>query len=355
MKIKEFYIKYKRRIGSIALIGGFILDFLTLNRIDQVYDNAILLFYLILSGIGISVVQLHEARKISGKVSDFFRQAFPTFIQFAFGGLFSGFFIFYSRSASLWNSWPYILLLLAFLIGNEFIKEKYARFTLQVSVLYFLVFSYLIFSVPIVVKEMGSEIFFLSGILSLVVMGILGAILLRINPKKLKESRNRIITSIGGIFLIMNILYFTNVLPPIPLSLKDSGVYHSVVRINGGYEVLKEDRPWYLKLFPQRTFYFSQGPIYFYSSVFAPTDLKTKIVHEWQYYDKYQGRWQVTDRISFALVGGRDGGYRGYTQKSSVREGKWRIDIETDNGLVIGRKTFYVFDDKEPELEDVKL
>ena len=36
-------------------------------------------------------------------------------------------------------------------------------------------------------------------------------------------------------------------------------------------------------------------------------------------------------------VGGRDGGYRGYTTKSTPAAGRWRVNIETSDGLLIGR------------------
>jgi hypothetical protein len=76
--------------------------------------------------------------------------------------------------------------------------------------------------------------------------------------------------------------------------------------------------------------------------VFSPTHLDTQIVHEWQYYNPVDEEWQTTDTISFPIIGGRDGGYRGYSSKSTISPGRWRVNVETPHGQTIGRINFQV-------------
>ena len=61
------------------------------------------------------------------------------------------------------------------------------------------------------------------------------------------------------------------------------------------------------------------------------------MIHYSQWYDETKGEWVSQNRLVFDLRGGRKTGFRGYSQKSNIRAGKWRIDIETERGQVIGR------------------
>ena len=76
--------------------------------------------------------------------------------------------------------------------------------------------------------------------------------------------------------------------------------------------------------------------------MFAPVDLRTTIYHRWQYRPRGAGHFSTTDRIGFAISGGREGGYRGYTIKQRVLPGDWRMDAETAEGRIIGRVSFRV-------------
>ena len=136
----------------------------------------------------------------------------------------------------------------------------------------------------------------------------------------------------------MNALYFLNVIPPIPLSLREAGVYHDLERTSNGYTVLAEGESVLQKLVPGQTIHTQAGsPVYVYSAIFAPADLNTTIVHHWQYYDEADRKWISKDELSFFISGGSDTGYRGYSVKSSVSEGRWRVDVETKRGQVLGR------------------
>ena len=44
--------------------------------------------------------------------------------------------------------------------------------------------------------------------------------------------------------------------------------------------------------------------------------------------------------IVYSIVGGRDGGYRGYSAEYVNAAGQWRVDIETADGRLIERLPF---------------
>jgi len=355
-KIREFIKKYERFASPMALFVGFVFDNFTLTRIDLWFDNLILFSYLMIAGVGIALVQLYENSVFKGFLIKKTAPLLPLLIQFAFGGLFSGYFIFYSRSASLTASWFFILLLLALLIGNEFFRKHYRGLVFQISIFYFALFSFTIFYIPVIVGKMGAWIFLLSGLLSLMIITAILLSLARIMPEGFRKKGHLIKLSIGSIFILINILYFTNIIPPIPLSLKDAGIYHFVGRTeSGNYVIRSEVKKWYEFDIGSKKFRHARGgSAYVYTAVFAPTDLNTNILHKWQYYDDKKQEWVVVSEIEYSIIGGRDGGYRGYSFKERITEGKWRVDVVTKRGQLLGRVPFEViFVEDVPELKTV--
>lgn len=357
-KYKEFFKRNERYLSGGALLLGFIIDNFTLTRIDLWFDNIVLLTYLTVALLAIIMINFYEEGILRGAFFERVRFVSPLVMQFAFGGLFSGFVIFYSRSASLATSWPFILVLIALLVGNEFFKKKYTRFTFRMSIFFVALFSFLIFYVPVVVKSISAFVFILSGVISIVLMTILIYSLKLFIPARIKKSKNALKWSIGIIFVAINIFYFTNIIPPIPLSLKNISTHYFIERtVQGDYLAISEVEKWYNFLIPNNTIYVSPGePVYVFSSVFAPTKLNTQIFHKWQYYDEANDNWIESDRLGFAISGGRDGGYRGYTMKSNVPEGLWRVDVVTKRNQLLGRVKFMAVEvDREVDLEINKL
>jgi len=346
-KIKSFYVKNERYLTPIAFLTGFLWDSFTLQRIDLWLENIIFIVYLF-AAAGIILLlnsrfPLKHARYL------------PIALQFIFGALFSGFFIFYSRSASFFTSWPFLFILIGILVGNEFFRKHYHQLTFQLSIFFIAIFSYSIFSVPVFLGEMGPLVFILSGIVSLFLIGLVIFILSRVVPQKIGQRQRVIAASILGLFLAFNFLYFTNIIPPIPLSLKDAGVYYSIKRISPSeYAVYQEKSSWpdFLRVF-DKTISWSPGtPIYVYSAVFAPTKISTEIFHHWSYFDEKRDNWTESSRAGFLITGGRDGGYRGYTFKSYIWPGKWRVEIVNDRGQVLGRVGFKLVETEvKPQLE----
>ncbi len=350
-----FFEKYERRISSAGLIGGFILDNLTLRRIDLLFENLVFLSYIFVAAVCIVILGFIEANKIRPSWSPRIHTVSLLALQFAFGGLFSGFFIFYSRSGSLAASWPFLFVLLGLLIGNELFKNRYAKFTFRMSVFFVILMSFAIFAVPILARNLSPGIFLLSGAMSVMVMAGFVYVVTSLLP--IFQPHIKFLQwSVGAIYLSVTLMYFTNILPPIPLSLKDAGVFHDLRPLGASYVAVRETHPWYTFLRRYEEVHREVGePVYAFSAIFAPTRIDTTVVHEWQYDDPEDG-WITVSRIPFAISGGRDGGYRGYTLKRSLQPGKWRVNIETQRGQLIGRIKFKIIPEKLQEpLETVTL
>ncbi len=341
---KRYFERHEQIISPATLIGGFIFDYFTLQRVDFLFDNLFIIFYLILAGGSIVLINLYEEGKFREGFIENIYEFLPFIVQFAFGGLFSAFIIFYSKSASFFTSGVFILILLILFIGNEFFKTKYSKLVFQVAIYFSAIFSFSIYFLPVLTRKMGVIVFILSGIISLVVIGLFALLLSRVVPTRFIESKKPLIASVLVIYAFMNILYFTNIIPPIPLSMRTGDVYHFIERqSDGNYIAIGEKDTWKEKLDLAQKVHLEQGePVYFWSAVFAPTDLNTPIVHDWQYFDEGEGEWISVTKITFPIRGGRDEGYRGFSKKENIFPGEWRVDVKTERGQVIGRVRFDV-------------
>jgi len=346
-KIRQLHERYETHFSALALTSGLAVDSLTLRRIDLWAENAVILGFLVTAGLAILLMHLYNTGWLK-KVSFFGYEPFahadwwlPLVMQFAFGGLFSVFLVFYGRSGAIAANWPFFLILIGLLVGNEIARRHYQKIYFNTIVWYTAVFAYTIFAVPLVVGHIGPVIFVISGMVSLAVIAAFVRLLKQISPEQIKAS-NIWIVSVGSIFVRMNMLYFLNVLPPIPLSLEHTQIAHHVQRMpDSTYQVIHEKEPWYQPVVGSPTIHLSpEKPVFFFSSVFAPTDLTTNVVHRWQY--KKLEKWVTASEISFPVIGGRVGGYRGYSQKQNVFPGRWRVITATDDGRVLGQTTFTI-------------
>jgi hypothetical protein len=143
--------------------------------------------------------------------------------------------------------------------------------------------------------------------------------------------------------MIFSALYFTNAIPPLPLALKDTGVFHSIDRVGENYEATYEPTPWYTTYLGNEVVHRVEGnAVYAYSAVFAPTALTIDIIHEWQRYDEDVQEWKTATIVRFPINGGRDGGYRGYSFKYNPAPGNWRVNVRTEYQQIIGKILFKV-------------
>lgn len=339
---------------TAAFLFGFILDNLTLTRIDQKVDNLILLAYVVLAMVSILTLYAGIAERFGERVSGFLRDKSPIVMQYAFGGLLSGMLIFYGRSSSLTDNWPFLLIIASVIYGNETIKNRGKRLIYNLVIFFVGLFAYVTLIVPVYLGKMGPVVFVGSGLLALCIMSVFFGLVTRIVPNYVLLHKRFTVFTIGGIYLLFNFLYFTNLIPPIPLSLKEIGIYHSVgKRDDSGLYPVSYEKPqwweWYRET--DNVFHYRQGEeVYCFVSVFAPARLITDVYHRWEYYDDDEKKWKEHARLSYHIEGGRDDGYRGYTSITAYHEGTWRCTVETERGQVIGRETFTITSGKIGDL-----
>lgn len=338
-----FAHQYERHLSAISMVGGYVFDSFAFGRVDHISTHIVFVAYLAIAGGAIAVSHRLESRPPENQPSQRTRTILTAVTQFALGCLLSGFCVFYLRSASLWSSWPYLLLLAGVFIGNEFFKAYTTRFTLSLLLYFFALFSYAILFVPVLIAMLGIIPFMISGVLALAVFWFYMDVLAWLGRERYRQVRMRILVGTLAIYAAMNLFYLMKVLPPLPLALADAGVYHSVKKVGTAYNVVEEPQPWTSRLGAPPVLHLkADEKPFLYASVFAPARVTTEIIHRWEWYDPAVRKWLPQSNVRFSINGGRDGGYRAYSFKNRARPGAWRVDITTGDGRALGRIRFAV-------------
>lgn len=326
------------------LLLGVLIDFITFKALKVETAFTILGIYLVIAACLIIFTTYYQAEKLpkDWRVIKLLHLFAPIGLQFFFGALLSASFIFYWFSGDIASSWPIIILILSLMIANEKFRSYYLKPIAQFGIFYFVLFSYCSIVFPYVFQSISIWVFLFSGGVSLVVMSLFLLVLTK-RVGSLKGQLSQLKMLVGVLFLSLNLFYFTNIIPPVPLAIRDSGIYHDLQRVSDGYEVEVQKESFLEKLLPGKEISLEKGrTLYVFSSVYAPAGLNTRLIHHWQYYNTSQGKWVTWSKPSYSISGGRQDGYRGFSLSSNITEGKWRVDIETERGQLIGRKSFSI-------------
>ncbi|HYF29256.1 MAG TPA: DUF2914 domain-containing protein, partial [Candidatus Paceibacterota bacterium] len=319
-------------------------DLVTFTLLDVSYVNLFFIAYLAIAatctfGSHILFARRHEEQQ---NWMRWLAVLFTLGGQYAIGGILSGCLIFYTKSAVLAVSWPFLILLALVFIGNEYFRKYREHLIFQTVLFFFALYAYAIFALPIYIGSIGPLVFAGSTIAAIVLFGGFLYLLYRTGAARLSESIKPILASAAIIVVALVASYATGVVPPLPLALKEGGIYHGLTRQGGDYVLKAEaERPWW-NILPQTVHVPPGGTIYAYGAVFAPIRFSTSVVHHWQRYDERSGKWVEEGHVAFPISGGRAEGYRGYSIKENPEPGKWRVSVETLQGQTIGRISFAV-------------
>lgn len=336
-----FASRNERKLGAILFTFGFLTDLLTFTLLPLPYINLFFASYLALVAIcafGTNLIaRFNESDAWWRKT---LAVLFPLGVQYALGGLLSGFVVFYASHSVIAVSWPFLAILALVYIGNEYYRKQREHLIFQTVLFYFALYAYAIFALPLLVGSIGPWVFLGSTVAAVAIFALFLWLLYRVNSARTKENIRPSAKVAGAITAVVMLAYFTGVIPPLPLAVADAGVYHSVARSGDGYILLREPaRPWW-DIRPQTAHVAPGGDLYAYSAVVAPASFGSTVAHRWE--RNVNGNWVTENKVSFPISGGRQGGYRGYSLKSDPVPGDWRVSIETENGQVIGRFGFKV-------------
>jgi len=342
-RFKDWYQQNRRWIPIAGFVLGFLFDAVMLKRIDELSVLIQQALYLAASAALIAV----EFREHVAEIAPprLLRKLWPYrefLLHFLLGTLLNSYTIFYFKSASALTSFLFIFLLVGLLTANEFLRFGKSQTQVHLALWSLCVVSYFGSLSPILLGFTGTLPFLLGGFLSVLVY----LLYLRMVQPRLgldsKHFRSHLIYPYAGVHALWIALYLVHTIPPVPLSVSYMGIYHRIEKRDGEY-ALGYTRPWW-KFWQHGDESFVANPgdvVYCFAQIFSPTRFRDQLRMHWMLWNERTG-WQTQDEIPLEIIGGRDAGYRAYTQKTHYQPGRWRVAIETMDGREVGRLTFEI-------------
>jgi hypothetical protein len=346
----SFFLRCLARTKTLLpicfFIGGFIWDAITIGKKVAMLDMITFALYLLIAAI--LMYQLAEPSSsirrmgerllswqwVQKRVTSWPVHDWPYWIlQFLFGSVLSALFILYFKSSSYGFAWILTLILGALLVANEFMESEYRRLSLCWSMFGLCSILWCNFAFPFLFGSVHAAWFYLSTVVGATITYVL------------YQRAPRHVGRIWPVWLIAGLLmlaYREDMIPPVPLVKQAVVVAYDLEKSSEGYWMTVEKSPWwnFWRVDNDHLYLQSGQKLVCFSAVFAPQGLHTKLIHDWQ--KKVAGRWVSVSTPGFSLAGGRDGGYRGYTYKTNLSAGEWRVRIQTSTRQTIAVSVFDV-------------
>lgn len=335
--------------------GGFLWDAITLGSAHSALDLWLMLAYY----LGAAAILILVGRGVKFRWDEYFNWV----VQFCFGSLFSAFTVLYFISSGGFGGTVFVLLVSALLVGNEFLEERYSHLTLSWAFFTLVGAMFLNFAIPHLAGALFGNIPILRNIDSVSPLWFYLSTALALGAtygiRRLTTVEGGDIRISYGVAGLLVLLFLLNWIPPVPLVKKELAVVRD---LNLGPKVASAriEKPpfWHFWSRSEATIHQRPGEsVHCYASIFAPSGLKTKVVIQW-YYDDPQKGWTKDLTTGVNMRGGREAGFRTWSNKQFFKPGKWIVAVETENGRVIAKTHFHV----EPvpagtpvEFKDVKL
>ncbi|RKG96406.1 DUF2914 domain-containing protein [Corallococcus carmarthensis] len=366
-RVQAFRAKYEKQEMALFFFAGFLYDVLTLSPIDDALTEVQNFAYLaILAGLLVLEQRYPEGvepPKLLMKVWRFREDA----LHFFLGSLLSAFTLFLFKSSSGFTPLVFLAGMFSLLVANELPRFRQLGPVIRVALFSLCVTLYFASLLPVLLGRVGWWIFTLSVALGCGSIYGLLRVLKRWRPDESVLLRTVAVPGFGAQALLLA-CYFLGVIPPVPLAVQYSGIYHDVNRVSSGVYYLKSKvHPWW-KVWTafhhgDQDFLMRDGeqPVYFFR-IFAPKGFESYRVRVRWYYDHPQKGWTALGKGHMAPVSanGSEGGFRYFAKPGTTpKPGDWRVVVETEDGHEINRLNFTVIEDKDaeepPEKVDVSV
>ena len=355
LKSEALYNRHKEIFPAFFFLSGFFFDILTLGRIDELSNVLMQLLYLGLSSY-LLVLEFTDFKntKQTNKILYYLQKYHEEIFHFLLGSLLSAFALFFFKSASIANSFLFIILFVALLIVNEFEAFQKLGKLIRFLLLLLCYICYFILLVPIILGSINAYVFM--GSISLSALSLFGFYKF-LSKKQIipdLEAKRVILFPGSGMIFCFIIFYFLQIIPPVPLSLEKIGIYHKVEKAYPAYN-LHHERPWYRfwETGDQRFIARPGDKLFVFVRIFSPGGFSDAVNLHWM--KNVNGSYKTSDKIRMNIKGGRGKGYRGISFKSNFDTGDYRVKVETLSGLEIGRINLEVIKASKEDLAEKRV
>lgn len=374
-RLQAFRQRHHKAEIAAFFAAGFLFDAAMVSRIDDVTTLVQQGAYVAILAWLLVLEERHRAGiapppRLLAKAWRYSEDA----IHFLFGTLLNQFALLYVKSSSGLSSILFITFLGALLVANELRSVRRHGPIVRFALLSLCLTSYLAVLLPVLAGFISRWLFVAAVVLSCGALYVLVRKIHRWTGDAMVVFQ-RIAAPAAAMQVLLVAAYFAGVIPPVPLSVQFIGIYHEVVppghdaaavtqmaAIPGGaapadrtYQ-LKHLRPWW-KIWQTGDQDFAARPgdvVYCFARVFAPNRFRDAIyVHWWLRGPK--GGWVDQGRAQLAISGGRGEGFRAYATKKNYQPGRWRVEIETEDGRDIGVIKFNLTNDPSTGTRDYNI
>ena len=340
--IRGFIHRNETKLEVAFFIGGFVFDIILIDAPDAIFGIVQQVGYLLAIALLIHFELLFRLRK--WRPGKWVRKVWTwrnLALHFCLGSLLNLYSLFYIKSASVFSSVIFLALMIAFILGNELPIVKRAKVSAKVGLYAICLFSCFSILYPILFGFVGWIPFIFSVITTLLLFAGHLKLLARSIADRFMLTR-AVAAPVVSVMIAFVVFYALGWIPPVPLSVKEQGIYHGVEK-QGDKVLLSFEKTWWKFWQTSDTEFRAEigDKIYFYAQVYSPTRISDQVAIRWLQKDK-NGKWQVSDRIPMSIHGGREEGFRGFAYKGNYTPGEWQVRVETSSGIEISRLYFDV-------------
>jgi hypothetical protein len=344
-RLRLYVGRNEREVAVAFFAGGFVFDIVTVGRIDSWVTIAQQAAYL----AAVTAVLLHMLLEQGApppepagrpRLWHWYYEYRSAAIHFALGALMNLYAIFFFKSSSLLVSFGFLAFLVVLVVANESRRVKALGLHFKFALLGLCYLSFAAIVVPIAVGSIGLGVFLLSMLAGVMPLSGVAWWVRRRKSALFPQLRRQVLLPLGAVLLAFLAAYLLRVIPPAPLSIPFIGVYHAVERTEEGYR-LAHERPWWRFWHNgDQVFRAQRGDrVVVFFRVFSPARFADRVRMRW-YWEPGGRGWLLQDSIPIDIVGGREEGFRGYGYKSNYQPGRWKVQVETEDGREIGRVYF---------------
>ncbi|WP_224243409.1 DUF2914 domain-containing protein [Hyalangium gracile] len=330
---------------------GFIYDVVTLSRIDDTLTMVQQFVYLGVLATLLVLEQRHpegtEPPKALAKVWKWREDA----IHFFFGSLLSSYTLFFFKSASGLTAFLFLVLMFGLMVANELPHFRQIGPVVRVALFSLCVSMYFSYVLPVVIGKANFWVFLLAQVLAGgAIFGVM-KLLRRWNVLDQLQAIRQIALPGFGVLVALLLFFVVRVLPPVPLAVTFSGIYHAVEKKGGAYHLSHQPKWW--KFWHKGDQDFAARPgdkAYYFFSIFAPKGFDSYSVNVRWYHDHPSKGWTNVSTVPLKILNkGIERGYRTFAYTSNPKPGDWRVVVETEDGHEISRLSFSVEEDTSAE------
>jgi hypothetical protein len=330
--------------------AGFIFDAVLVRRIDETRTLVQQAVYLAADGVLLAkVIAWGQHAPPQGDWRERLPRVADWLLHFTLGTLLNAYALFYVKSASGLAAIFFFVIIASLLLVNELPAMRRLGPVVVYGLYSFCLTSYFAYLYPVLIGRIRWWMFVLAIATAAVPLSAIALAHHRWTRDRARVVRHALVPSLGVQALLL-VLYMLKLIPPVPLSLMDIGIYHDVQRTDAGsYRVTYRTPPWYrVWQHDDREFMAARGDrVYCFFRVFAPNGFHDDVRVDWLYKEPSRG-WTAAGSVPIAVTGGREAGFAGYAYKQNWRTGEWRVVVSSIDSREIGRRSFTILASTPP-------